>query len=76
MNVPYPMLSTTCTLIAALCWSVTTVKIMRPLLELCQLMNFFITRLLHHGIYWATQYVSCYYPKPAIKRNSLCMLAP
>ena len=29
----YPMSSSTCTLIAALCWSVTTVKIMRPQLE-------------------------------------------
>ena len=29
----YPTSSTACTLIAALCWSVTTVKIMRPQLE-------------------------------------------
>ena len=29
----YPTSSTACTLIAALCWSVTTVKIMRPQME-------------------------------------------
>ena len=33
VNRLYPTSSTACTLIAALCWSVTTVKIMRPQME-------------------------------------------
>ena len=75
----YPTLSTTCTLIAALCWSVTTVKMMEPQLKQFYLMNnssHFPVGHLRDGIYSIAQNDPREYRVRAGKRKSARTFAP